>query len=297
LKTIMLGVGASHIQKVKMKDGSVLLLDLRANTEAPSFITGEYESELQAILFRLLRQNFTTLDIGANIGFYTIGICQNMKRRNISGHIVSFEPFHQNYEHLCRNIEINGFDDMVTTLEIGLSNEDRAANVVLRDDRAGAVTGDTSIAISEDFDSGHGQAPVRLVRFDDVWPALEKDVPPIDLVKIDVEGHEDLCLEGARTVFLKARPTIMIEVAKVYYLARGVDFNTRYLAALPSNYLIFRRAGRWSGLAPGMWEQIPSFAYCNDEVDNVFLIPEEKVALPGYEIFVRREAHRRRWGC
>jgi len=51
------------------------------------------------------------------------------------------------------------------------------------------------------------QITVRTERLDDVWP---KDLP-LDVIKIDVEGGEQMVLEGARETLLRWKPIVIFE--------------------------------------------------------------------------------------
>lgn len=279
-------LGAQPIVVIDMNDGTRMRVDLRSGTEAAVFHARVYEPFLQEALLSLVRDGSTILDVGANIGFHTMRLCQHLRRNQLAGHVYAFEPHEGNYQGLLRNVEVNAFEDLVTAVNLGLSDEPGETRLTLREDFAqGAATGNASVSISHAYDHGFRQVPIKLESLDSIWKRLPGSPETLDLVKIDVEGHEDLCLKGARQTFERHRPTILIEVAKPYYLARNVDFNNELMAALPDRYSIYRPAGRWSGLPAGSWERIPSFAYCN-ELDNVFLVPLEKLAFPEYSIFV-----------
>ena len=96
-------------------------------------------------------------------------------------------------------------------------------------------------------------------------------------MKIDVEGHEDACLKGGKDTIRKHRPTILMEVNKPYYRARGVDVNERFAGLVPPDYLVYRCSGR-------RWKEIMSFETC-DPLDNVFLVPREKATLKRFHMF------------
>ena len=72
---------------------------------------------------------------------------------------------------------------------------------------------------------------------------------------------------------------MMMEVNKPYYAARHVSLDTRFLPLIPSGYVIHRRDGR-------RWERIDSFDRCS-VIDDVFMVPEEKLSLLPYRLFAR----------
>jgi hypothetical protein len=63
-------------------------------------------------------------------------------------------------------------------------------------------------SVEKAWSESGGRVPVR--RFDSVFEALGLD--GLDLVKVDVEGHEPEVLEGMGTLLTKYRPAFLIEV-------------------------------------------------------------------------------------
>jgi len=52
-----------------------------------------------------------------------------------------------------------------------------------------------------------GRAYTQLVRLDEVLASLDR----VDLIKLDIEGHEPRAIEGARGLIEKHRPTLLTE--------------------------------------------------------------------------------------
>ncbi len=94
----MLRLGANPIVLAKMKDGTSMLVDLRTNTEVDAFYKGKYDPVLIDCIRRLLGAESYFLDIGANVGFYTVAIATTLKAKGGSGKVIAFEPFKGNYK-------------------------------------------------------------------------------------------------------------------------------------------------------------------------------------------------------
>ena len=284
---IMLNLGARPIVVAKMKDGTLMRLDLRTQTELDAYFTREFEPFWMHIVHSIYDFNSVLLDIGANIGFYTVAYANFIKKNNGSGHVVAFEVYRGNYERNLYNLRMNEVEDFCTLFNIGLSDRRREDVLTLREDfERGSNTGNAAIATNEQFDLAHTirKVPCKLDALDNIWHKLQDRYESIDFVKMDIEGHEDFCLKGGAKTFSAYRPTILMEVSKDYYEARGsgIDMDCRFLPLIPKDYLIYKSTGN-------KLEQIESFNVCN-RVQNVLLVPREKTELEAYKkVLIRRQ--------
>ncbi len=272
---LFLMLGAPPLAQARLDDGTILRVDLRTRTETTAYYQGHYERDLLDTVLRLYDCDTDFLDIGANIGFYAVPIAASIKRRSGSGRIWAFEPFLGNCKRLRANLALNDLTALVEVCEFGLSDRDRDAVLILREDFAlGAETGNASLAISAEFDRGFATTRVALRALDSADGTAPRAGVPIGFVKIDVEGHKDACLQGAVRTFAAHRPTILMEVNKPYYRARGVDLDTRIRPLIPSDYAIFRHRA-------SAWQRVDSLDACAS-IDNVFCVPGDKLRLDRY---------------
>jgi FkbM family methyltransferase len=134
------------------------------------------------------------LDIGANVGMYTIWAARTRGVR-----VFAFEPESQNFALLYRNIVLNDVHDRVTAYCAALSDEQRFSLLYLSDFRVGGSL--HTFGASLDHNLGPRAAGIaqgciattvdRLIA-DDVMPVPQH-------VKIDVDGLEHRVLAGCRT--------------------------------------------------------------------------------------------------
>ena len=144
------------------------------------------------LINKYLPDGAVILDIGANVGSHTVYWALERQAKKI----YSFEPLGQTFEVLSKNIELNNLQDFVTISNKGLSNEKCKAKVRLFWEQN---VGGTSFMKSADGE--HDFVPLDSI-----------DIPEkIDLIKIDVEGHEIEVLEGARDTIYRNKPIIVIE--------------------------------------------------------------------------------------
>jgi len=133
-----------------------------------------------AVLSAMKNEAKAIVDVGANIGF-TVSLAA---RRVPRARIVAIEPSSTAYECLCRTITINDFVN-VTAVHAFISSEDKT---VYFKERAGNLAASGLAGLS-----GGGE---RIVCRSIDSLAQELKLPPIDLLKVDVEGHELSVLEG-----------------------------------------------------------------------------------------------------
>jgi len=147
---------------------------------------------LQELQF-FIKKNAVIFDIGANIGNHSIywAIKSNAKK------IYSFEPVHDTFNILKKNIALNKVTEKVKIFNIGLSNE--------------KVNGSISFYNPENIGSTQIKQDLNgnlsLEKLDNI--IIIEDT--IDFLKIDVEGHELEVLQGGKETIKAYKPIIFIE--------------------------------------------------------------------------------------
>ena len=104
INAVTLRLGAPSLATAKMKDGTTILLDLTTRTEKLAFYTGRYDDFLLSTIQGIFDPNGCFLDVGANIGFYTVSVASFCRSKNGTGRVVAFEPFEPNYRRLENNV-------------------------------------------------------------------------------------------------------------------------------------------------------------------------------------------------
>jgi FkbM family methyltransferase len=160
------------------------------------------------------------LDLGANIGNHTVYFAKLPKTRKV----YAFEPVKETFFILSKNIDINGLNSKVELFNVGLSDRKTKAKIEnFPDNNIGGIT----IIDCED-------GTLDVCRLDDIIINENR----IDLIKIDVEGHEVLLLKGAEDTIRKYKPVIFIEVTR--YNSREVkrilEESHGYILAASSGY-------------------------------------------------------------
>lgn len=152
------------------------------------------EVEIALKLAALVREDGVIYDLGANIGLYSLVFAANRQRI-----VHAFEPFDEVLVGLRRNIAING-----------LSNID--VHPVVLTDHCGSCRFlvDNKTATTSHI-SAPGEAGEELECADlDSYVEKMKLAPP-DLVKLDIEGSEQLVFKGMQSLLRQKRPYVFLE--------------------------------------------------------------------------------------
>ena len=91
-------------------DGLRFDLDLSDDIQKAIYLNLYEWRDLRAVR-PLIEPGQTIVDLGANMGFYTLQFARSV---GPAGHVHAFEPLERNRAKLFRNVALNGFEDRVT---------------------------------------------------------------------------------------------------------------------------------------------------------------------------------------
>ncbi len=168
------------------------------------FVTGYYEPNEFCVLDKILRPGMTFVDVGANMGLYTLFPAG---RVGPQGTVLAIEPSRREFERLQRNVEANAL-----------------ANVRLVQTAASDRRGEADLLIAGGGRSGHntlggfgyetplqGKERVQLQPLDEI---VEREgLGRLDILKMDIEGAEHAALRGATETLRRFRPMILMELS------------------------------------------------------------------------------------
>lgn len=152
---------------------------------------GSYELEKQRAFAQVTPLGGTVLDLGANVGFYTLLAAELVGHY---GSVHAFEPVSRNLQYLRCHIALNGLAN-VTVIEAAVSDTNGKRRFRLHHSPAMGH-------LSDD-----GQKEVSTVTLDEF---VFGTVTTPHSIKIDVEGAEYAVLQGAREVLAQHRPALLL---------------------------------------------------------------------------------------
>ena len=165
---------------------------------------GRYEEDNHQVLLSFVRPDSVFLDIGANVGFYTLQVGQ---RLSAAGRIYAFEPHPELSEILHHNVANLLLDRAVACFSMALSDSNGTTKLHYPKGHLGG--GSIAPFGGRDWQVSTIESEVR--RLDDVLgPNFT-----CDLVKIDVEGYEINVLRGMAETIANS-PAIKILFEKLF---------------------------------------------------------------------------------
>ncbi len=192
-----------------LKHGVTMYLDPEQYVDQHCFYWGVWEPDETRVILRLLRPGDTVIDVGANVGYFTLLAATQV---GPTGRVFAVEPVPPTVRRLKQNVEHSGL-----------------ANITICPCAAVAVSDTVRIARRGVGDVS-GQNTMRpSAAADTFWSVdgvtLDAQVPrdrPVRLIKLDAEGAELLALRGA-TAHLQGAdgPFLLCEVTDQYLRELG----------------------------------------------------------------------------
>jgi FkbM family methyltransferase len=97
---------------------------------------GGWDFEETKFLKKIIKKGDTVIDVGANIGYYTLLFSKLVGKE---GKIYAYEPLPENFKLLKKNIFINKYKNIVL-INRALSNKEKNAKLYIDQDDLGACS-------------------------------------------------------------------------------------------------------------------------------------------------------------
>jgi FkbM family methyltransferase len=220
----------------------------------PILLKSSYEEHITYVLLKYLKPDTHFLDIGANIGYYSLLVASQCPL----GRVFSFEPDKTNFRLFQASIAYNGFSSIIQAHRLAVS--DRNESLTLLDLSDSYNSGAKLTA--QDQKSLHPYVKATNPAFESV-EAVSLDSflsqTRIDLVKIDIEGHEPFAIKGMVNLLIQNKPVILTEFSPATLQQIG--------KTTPESYLeTFTRLGYHIAII----SQNAELVHCHQDVATVF---------------------------
>jgi FkbM family methyltransferase len=187
-------------------------IDIRESIERKTYFIREYEKKRMSYLLQTSKriQSEILIDIGANIGFYSILLSEYF---NI---IKSYEPNIRNFQALTKNIEKNNLQKKIQTFNYGLGNKKQ-------------ILKGNSMTKGELFQTSGFSLSEKNIEGEEVFINIGDDVldfkEQILTIKIDVEGFELFVVQGIKRLLENNNCILQIEIWDKNYEATNNFLN------------------------------------------------------------------------
>jgi FkbM family methyltransferase len=170
-----------------------------------------------------LEPGMVALDIGANVGMYTLRMSDLV---GPTGRVIAFEPIQETFNLLARNVS-RARHKNITLVNAAVSDQARLVSMEIPN----LAEGSSNFYMAHITDET-GTGPTVLSLAIDGLSLQSK----IDLIKMDVEGHELAALQGMQGLLARDLPTLIIEGKDpgVAALLNGLGYGSHALSGSPN---------------------------------------------------------------
>lgn len=204
-----------HRVLTMLPNGKSIYLDMRDVLVAPHIALGRnFEPGVSKVLRMLTKPGDRFFDVGANFGYHTFMMSDLVGGEPGSVHL--FEPNPPVFDCLSKSVLKNGSWRNCVVNQLALSDEAGKVTLSVADNLwAGAtIRQDPWVDVVWTNLSKETQTfEVDMVRLDDY--CTEHGIEALDLIKIDVEGHEDAVVRGMGAL-LSSSPGLRIVMEFTY---------------------------------------------------------------------------------
>ncbi len=178
-----------------------LILNPNDPVVSGALMLGAYEVSFATVLRKALSPRMTVVDIGANIGYYTLIASATV---GSEGRVIVYEPEPENLDILKTMIATNRLEN-VTVVPTAVGESVGQATLYVDPHNKGKHT---LLPVS-----GNTPTTVATITLDASLQHL--DVGRVDLIKMDIEGWEIKAFHGMQNTLKRDHPKIFFEFAPV----------------------------------------------------------------------------------
>lgn len=245
-------------------------LDLHAWLQRVAFLTGGYEADTVQFLLQLHRVSSRRgylLDVGANIGLLTVPFALSVTGNSLAA--IAIEAIPDNVAALNANIALNGLQDNVRVIPLGVGDEPRTVDIQVEGDlKSGEGTGTANI-----LPTGSTYECVRqTLTIDTIDNLAGAGTLPAgcSVIKIDTDGYDLKVLEGAVAFLGRERPVIFGEFSAYCMNWHGQSVADVAVFAQRHGYEVWRRVPRGWSFEPLTPAGVAQFS------EDLLLVPAER---------------------
>jgi FkbM family methyltransferase len=193
-------------------DDFMIYIDPNDSPVANAVSQRQYEPHVTTTLQNILQPDHVFVDIGCNIGWFVLVAASKVKK----GKVIGFEPNQNCLQLLYRSLYENAFEN-VEIFPYAATDKRKLLQL-----SGHAAYGFVHSVDESDADYVQGVAIDNLLKHE----------PKIDVVKMDIEGHEPIALQGMVETLRKHRSIVVSEFHPKLIQSSGNSSPQAYLETL-----------------------------------------------------------------
>ena len=166
-----------------------------------------YEQEVFTFLEKQMTNYGAVIEVGANVGVFTIFFAKWLARQKKPGKVIAFEPSQRAYARLLQNVGVNGCTNV---LAFNCAVGEETGFFPFFEPKDHLTNGSLDAGFASQFNSEVTAQPVLVVN-GSLIESIAELVEPV-LIKIDAEGAEAQVLRSLEHFIRLHKPDIIIEV-------------------------------------------------------------------------------------
>jgi len=187
-----------HVALTRTAFDHKIYVDTRDISLAPHILLdGYWEMWITKIFMRLVQPGMTVIDIGANIGYYSLIAGSHV---GPGGKVISFEANPSVFRLLANSMEINGFLGRAELVNQGVMDKQGELTFYSLASHHGSSSFFIDPATVSQFRDTMEEIKVTCLSLDEYF--ADRD-PRVDVIKIDAEGAEPAIIAGAQGLLTK----------------------------------------------------------------------------------------------
>lgn len=161
--------------KLQMDDGDTRMRHILRDYKIIAKRENVWEVNTTALVKDKVKAGMVCLDIGASIGIFTL---QFSRQVGPTGKVYSFEPTEMNFNYMCDNIKLNGYEERTMPFKMAAWSKSELVRMPMSSPKPVWVNG---VGVGEFL--------------------AKQGVKKVDFIKVDVDGPEPEVLEGLIPIF------------------------------------------------------------------------------------------------
>ncbi len=153
------------------------------------------------------------IDIGANIGAFSMKLARKCLDKNQKFIIYAFEPNKLIFNLLKNNLSLNKLiAKNIFPFQIAMGDKNKKVNFINKQENSG---GSKVLKNEKGLESNIETVQLQQISLD--YFVEKNEIDHVDIIKIDVEGYEPIVLDGCINTIKKFKPLLYIEITPLWF--------------------------------------------------------------------------------